>query len=284
MIDIETTASQVHPTGTPTPKTVTDSTPVPRLGGTDSTTMLPAAQVVESMKSPGLGFERVEFIQGSTYRDNSTVILCPTRGMINHRVASSLQQIMAPMNQKRSMYFCVGDEVGKAYAHMLGAILKDPELSKWKYVMTVEDDNLIPADAHVRLLETIEWGKYDAVSGIYFTKGFNTMPMAYGDPEEYRETGVIDFKPRNVAEALSKGHVMEVNGIAMGCALWRMDLFREIAAPWFVTVADVIPDKGPTAFTQDLYFCYNATKAGKRFAVDMRVKVGHLDINDGVVY
>jgi hypothetical protein len=204
--------------------------------------------------------------------------------MVHHKVAASIQQLMAPMNQKRCLFFCAGDEVGKAYDRMIKQVLADPELSKWKYVMTVEDDNLVPIDAHIRLLETIEWGKYDAVSGIYFTKGLGTMPMAYGDPEEYRQTGVLDFKPRDVREAIKKGHVMDVNGIAMGCALWRMDLFREVESPWFVTVADVIEGKGPQAFTQDLYFCWNAKKAGKRFAVDMRVKVGHLDVNDGVVY
>ncbi len=236
------------------------------------------------MKSPGLGFERVTHIPGSTYQDNSTLILVPTRGKIHHKVVDSMLRLLSPMNQKRALYFCAGDEVGKAYDRMLTNALADPEISKWKYVMTIEDDNLVPMDAHIRLLETIEWGKYDAVSGIYFTKGIASMPMAYGDPEEYRQTGILDFKPRNVADALKHGHVMEVNGIAMGCALWRMELFREIASPWFVTVSDVIPEKGPMAFTQDLYFCNTAKKAGKRFAVDMRVKVGHMDINDGVVY
>jgi len=77
---------------------------------------------------------------------------------------------------------------------------------------------------------------------------------------------------------------MRVNGIAMGCALWRIDLFREIPPPWFVTVSDVIPGKGPQCFTQDLSFCEKAVRQGKRFAVDMRVKVGHLDINSGLVY
>jgi hypothetical protein len=77
---------------------------------------------------------------------------------------------------------------------------------------------------------------------------------------------------------------MPVCGIAMGCALWRMDLFRDIPPPWFVTVADVVPGKGIQGFTQDLFFCQKAVLAGKRFAVDMRVKVGHLDINTGHVY
>lgn len=235
--------------------------------------------------SHGLGFDRIEAISGSTYQDNSTVLLVPTRGMIHYKVVAAHEGLMPPMNQKRAKMFVAGDEVGHAYNNMIKNVLANPELSKWKYIMTLEDDNLPPQDAHIRLLESIEFGpKFDAVSGIYFTKGDWNMPMAYGDPEEYARTGVLDFKPRDIRDALRHGHLMEVNGIAMGCALWRMDLFRQVPAPWFVTVADVVPEKGPMAFTQDLFFCKRAKEAGKRFAVDMRVKVGHLDINTGLVF
>jgi hypothetical protein len=108
--------------------------------------------------------------------------------------------------------------------------------------------------------------------------------MAYGDPSEYQRTGVLDFKPLDIRKALTQGNVVEVNGIAMGCSLYRMDLFREIQPPWFVTVADIVEGKGAVGFTQDLYFCQKAKMAGKRFGVDLRVRVGHLDLGSGVVY
>lgn len=241
-------------------------------------------KVIEQVNSAGLGFERVEHIAGSTFKDNSTVIVIPTRGMIHHRVVNAWQNLIAPMNQKRALLFASGHEVGVAYNTMISSVLANPELSKWKYVLTLEDDNLPPPDAHIRLLESIEWGNYDAVSGLYFTKGEVGMPMAYGDPAEHGRTGVLDFRPRDVREALAAGQVMPVNGIAMGCALWRMNLFREMPAPWFVTVNDVVPGQGPRCFTQDLSFCEKAVRAAKRFAVDMRVKVGHMDVNTGRVY
>lgn len=246
--------------------------------------MLSIDSVVSAMSEPGLGYDRVKHIPGSTYKDASTVVIIPTRGTINYRVVQAWQSMLAPMNQRKAVLFCAGDEVGHAYNRMITDILANPELAKWKYVLTLEDDNLIPADAHIRLIESIEAGGYDAVSGIYFTKGDYNMPMAYGDPDEYARTGVLDFRPRDIRSALERGTVMPVNGIAMGCALWRIDLFREIAAPWFVTVSDIIPDKGPAAYTQDLHFCEKAVRVGKRFAVDFRVKVGHLDINTGLVY
>jgi hypothetical protein len=245
--------------------------------------LMPVSEVATALSAPGLGFQRIDTLPGSTYVDNSTVIIAPTRGMIHHRTVQAWQGLMGPMNQKRHFWMAVGHEVGKAYNEVITQILGHPDLSKWKYILTLEDDNLPPPDAHIRLLESIEWGKYDAISGIYFTKGEYAMPMAYGDPAEYKRTGVLDFRPRDIRQALVGGNVMPVNGIAMGCALWRVELFKQMPPPWFVTLADVTPE-GPKAFTQDLFFCEKAVRAGKTFAVDMRVKVGHLDINTGVVY
>jgi hypothetical protein len=262
---------------------------------------LPFSDAIEQMKSPGLGFDRVEHIPGSTYRDSSTVIVVPTRGkfkmfdpsigkevevdgLIDRRVVSAWQALISPMNQKRALFFTSGHEVGQAYVALIKNILEHPELRNWKYVLTLEDDNLPPPDAHLRLLESIEFGKYDAVSGLYFTKGDISMPMAYGDPAEYTRTGVLDFRPRDVREALAAGQIMKVNGIACGCALWRMSLFREIPAPWYVTMNDLVPDKGVVGQTQDLNFCEKMVRAGKRLAVDMRVKVGHLDISSGQIF
>ena len=233
----------------------------------------------------GLGEARVHTIAGSTYRDNSTIVIVPSRDeMFHHRVVASWAGLIAPMNQKRAWMYCIGDEVGVAYNRMIADILANPEFSKWKYVMTVEADNIQPPDAQIRLLETIEKYRFDAVSGLYWTKGDYNMPMAYGDPAEFARTGVLDFRPRDTAECLASGQAMEVNGIACGCSLYRLDLFREVPQPWFVTVADVVEGVGPTGFTQDLHFCKTARMMGKRFGVDTRVKVGHIDFATGTVY
>lgn len=255
-------------------------------------------------QSPGLGFDRVKTIHGSTYKDNSTVVVIPMRGIERHtedevckagdhrfckvpamhyQVGAAIRGMVAPMNQKRALFEVVGHEVGKAYDEAIKAILADPNMSTWKYVLTIEDDNLVPPDAHIRLLESIEETKADAVAGIYFTKGDLNMPMAYGDPARFKETGVLDFAPLDVTKFVERGNVVEVNGVAMGCTLYRMDLFRQIPAPWFVTVSDVFPE-GAKCYTQDLSFCEKAKRAGKRFYVDCRVKVGHMDVVSGTVY
>ncbi len=238
-------------------------------------------------KERRLGFERVELLHGSTYRDNSTVIVVPTvSGLIHKRVVAAWENLIAPMNTRRAKFYTSGHEVGIAYDEMIKNILAHPLLSTFKYVLTAEDDNIPAPDAHIRLLETIHDFKFDAVSGIYFTKGAVNMPMAYGDPKEYARTGQMDFRPRDPVKAREMGgNVMEVNGIGMGFALWRMDLFRQFEPPWYVTVNDYLPEKaGVACMTQDLYFCERLRKASKRLAVDLRVQVGHIDRDTGEVY
>jgi hypothetical protein len=245
-------------------------------------TMLPVAEAQGELKM--LGFERLGTLHGSTFKDCSTIIVVPTRGSIHHLVVQAWQSMCAPMNQKRAFLFAAGHEVGEAYNALVQNILNDKHLSKWKYLMTMEDDNLPPPDAHVRLLETIQQTGCDGVSGLYFTKGDVNMPMAYGNPDEFRRTGELDFKPMDVRAAVQLGAAMEVNGIAMGCSLYRMDLFREIPEPWFETVSDWWPEHGARGYTQDLKFAEKAKRRGKKFYVDCRVKVGHLDVETGICY
>lgn len=240
---------------------------------------------LDDIKKHGLGFQRVEAHHGSTYRDRSTFIIVPARDQFfHHRIVASWGSLIKPMNQPTHMQYVIGDEVGVAYDSTIKAILANPMLSKWKYVMTMETDNLQPPDAIIRLQESIEKFGLDGVSGLYWTKGEYNMPMAYGDPADYRRTGVLDFKPLDIRRALDAGEVVEVNGIAMGCSLYKMELFREIEPPWFQTLNDLVPGQGAAAMTQDLFFCRKAREKGKRFGVDMRVRVGHLDFESGVVY
>jgi hypothetical protein len=74
---------------------------------------------------------------------------------------------------------------------------------------------------------------------------------------------------------LDRIFVLEVNGIAMGFAIFRKDIFKQVSKPWFDTAS---------THTQDIFFCQKAkAEAGARFAVHCGVLVGHLDVNSGEV-
>lgn len=249
------------------------------------------------------------------YRDQSVTWIFATRGQVPIEVVDSWDQIQWPMNQFRSHRLTVkGAEVASAYnaltrvcmekklAHeVLGASPYADAVIKSKFVFTAEEDNIIPPYAIKQLLEAIytcpdcglevaehcagkkvpckkckDWRcanghkGYDAVSGLYSVKTNPATPMAFGHPDKPN-----DYRPRNVAKYVKAGTVVEVNGIAMGCAIFRKDLFKKVRKPWFQTGA---------GYTQDLFFCKKATKqAGARFGVHCGVHVGHLDVNTGEV-
>lgn len=230
------------------------------------------------------------------YREQGIVWVCPTRGQVHTNVAVSWVSMQWPMNQFRSPLIATeGMEVAVAYNVLIRAAMDRNRLRKVyvrdfadafadaPFILTCEEDNVLPGDTVPRLMTTMFKcpdcgdevklnGKcvnghrgYDAVSGLYWLKSDPPMPMAFGTPNgSYRH---LDFKPRSVSAAVKNGTVIEVNGIAMGCALWRKSLFKRVSRPWFRTT--------PTN-TQDLYFCTKAKReAHARFAVDCGLHVGH---------
>ena len=213
--------------------------------------------------------------QGKTYRDLSTVIVVPTRGTIPARAVENWMGLLMPMNQKVARLFISGMEVGAAYQSAIEFVLAHPELSKWRYVLTLEEDNLPPPDGLIRLYEHID--EYDALGGLYWTKGEDGQPMIYGDPK-----GILNFIPQKPRE----DEVQECNGLGMGFTLFHLDLFRDekLPKPWFQTLQRWEPTGGTQSYTQDLWFFEQARKVGHRFASDNRVKVGHLDVQTGIVW
>jgi hypothetical protein len=210
-------------------------------------------------------------IKGQTYKNLATIWLTPTRGQLAPKVVSSWMALTRPMNQPFiGPVFIEGDEVGVAYQKGFEMVMDNPELVKnFKYILTVEEDNLPPADGLLKLYESIK--HYDCVGGLYWTKGEGGQPMLYGNPS---------VMPRNfVPQVPLADTVQHCNGLGMGFNLWKIEMFKKLPRPWFRTVQEA--GKG---FTQDLWFFNNAGMAGFKFACDTRVKVGHFDVGSGIVW
>lgn len=211
--------------------------------------------------------------QAKAYRDLSTVIITPSRGSVPARVVRAWFSLITPMNQLALRMFSVGMEVGAAYDSMIEAILKHPQMSKCKYILTMEEDNGPPPDGLLKLLESID--DFDIIAGLYWLKGEGGKPMAFGVPA----LGHDNTYPIK----LEVDKVIECNGVGMGFTLFKLDIFRDerFERPWFKTVNEVNSSLN-LAFrqTQDLYFMERARKLGYRIAVDTRVKVGHFDIQN----
>ena len=213
-----------------------------------------------------------------TYRDLSTVIVCPTRGMIPARIVQNWQGLIRPMNQKvLGPLFMEGMEVGEAYNQVIKMILENPQLSDFKFLLTLEEDNAPPADGLVKLYEHID--AYDAVGGLYWTKGEAGQPMCYGNPAVMP----LNFIPQVPAP----DSLTPCNGLGMGFTLFRMEMFRDKRfeyGNWFKTKQEVVPNVGTQVMTQDLYFFQKAREMGYKFACDSRVKVGHYDAANQIMW
>ena len=89
--------------------------------------------------------------EAKTYQDLSTIQVVATRGVIAAKVVQSWQNLMTPMNQKFMRMYIIGYEVGEAYNQAINTILNHPDLSKWQYILTLEEDNMPAPDSLFKL-------------------------------------------------------------------------------------------------------------------------------------
>lgn len=204
-----------------------------------------------------------------TFKDLSTICIIPCGATIPTRVVQTWLQMATPMNQKFVRIFAQGMEVGAAYTAAIDNILQHPQLKEYKYVLTIEHDNMVSYDSLLKLYDSI--GDFDAISGLYFTKGEGGKPMCYGRP------GTEGFEPFLPTE----GGVVPCNGTGMGFLLMKMEMLKDpnFPKPIFETVQD---ERGMG--TQDLMFAKEAIKLGYKFAVDTDVKIGHFDLSADMVW
>lgn len=232
--------------------------------------------------------------KSKTYRDLSTICVTPIPHEVNQdglnikltglpiKVVSALRSLIIPMNQKFIWIPVVGMEVGAAYESIVEMIMNHPDLSNWKYLLTMEWDNVPPPDGLMKLFENIRDNDkddgYDVVGGLYWTKGVEGQPMCYGDPSEMPRSFRPQLPPIDC--------VKQYSGLGMGFNLFRLSMFKEnkLTRPWFKTQQDFIPGQGFQGFSQDLFFYNAAGNMGYKFACDGRVKVGHYDVVADVMW
>ena len=212
--------------------------------------------------------------QSAAYKDLSLVIVIPSHKNISTRVVMSWLNLNKPPNGKHAHISIINCEVGQAYEKGIGAVVEHPDMGKWKYLLTMEHDNIPPPHGILQLLsrmESEEGQQFAAIGGLYFIKGENGLPQIWGNPFE----GKTNFRPQKPD---ANGGLVECCGTGMGFTMFRMSMFRDgkISRPWFKT-------NGRT--TQDLYFWQKARdEAGYRCAIDCSVRVGHFDEAADIVW
>lgn len=209
------------------------------------------------------------------YEDLSTIIVCPTRGLFPTRVVQSWMKLQKPMNQVvAGPIFAEAMKVDHAYNSLIEYILGNDYLKNFKYILTIEEDNLPPSDGLLKLYESMD--EYDVVGGLYWGKGKDGFPMIFGDPSSEN----VDFAPQTpILES-----IQPARGLGMGFNLFKLDMFKEIPGPWFETKQGKDENGYDIANTQDIYFYKKAAEYNYKFACDNRILVGHYDSRTDQVF
>ena len=214
--------------------------------------------------------------RSAVYKDQSTICIIPALNTVATKAASSWLNLMKPPNQKFVNLFTSNLEVGEAYSQTIESILVHPELSKFKYILTMESDNTCPPDGLIKLLERMElMPEMSAIGGLYHTKGGeSSVPQIWGDIHD----SVMNFRPIPPVP----GEFVECCGIANGFSLFRLDMFKDerLRRPWFKTTCSLTEG----CYSQDLYFFSDARKYGYRCGIDCSVLCGHIDMQTGFVW
>lgn len=208
-----------------------------------------------------------------SWKKQRIVVILPSDKLISAKVALSHWNLIFPPNNGVVRILAVGTEVGHAYSEAIEAVLANPELSQWEYILTIESDNMPPPDGVLKLLKDMdEHPELHCIGGLYFCKGEGGCAHIWGDPKD----PVLNFRPQLPVP----GALIECVGSSMGFHLWRLHMFKDerLRRPFFKTIAGT-----EGVGTQDLHFWGDARKYGYRTAVDCDVKVGHYDLaNDQV--
>lgn len=220
-----------------------------------------------------------EFTRRQLYRDQSCVMVMPALGdTITLRVHDAMMNMQRLPNQKFTNFAVANMEVSAAYDWAVSTILTHPQFDGWKWMLCVEQDNLPPFDGFVNLITAATEQDYDILGGLYWTKGIGGVPQIWGDITDPAE----NYRP--CAPDL-EGGIVDCWGTGMGFTLFRLDLFRDMPAPWFT----VQPEDG--MFTQDLKFASRLHKwraetglPPAKIGVHCGVKVGHVDLATGDVW
>jgi hypothetical protein len=212
-----------------------------------------------------------ELRRGGSWRKQRIVLVLPAADLVSAKCALSWWNLAFPPNNGVVKIMALGDEVGVAYSNAIESILAHPDLSQWEYLLTLEHDNIPPADGVIKLIERMEQHPEMAcIGGLYFTKGPGGVAQIWGDVRDPQ----INYRPQVPDPS---GGLVECYGTGMGFNLWRLAIFKDerIEKPWFKTLNG---KDGKGIGTQDLSFWTKARPHGYRCAIDCSVRVGHHDL------
>jgi hypothetical protein len=153
-------------------------------------------------------------------------------------------------------------------ADMRNMVVKLAITGDFDYLYFFDDDTINDRDVLGRLLKRID--EFNAVSAGYFVRGYPFNPMVFEWVNEKKHIMRL-LTHRKYKKRVSSDGVLRENvaGVGCGCTLFRVEDFKKIPYPWFVTGYN---------HTEDAYFFTMAHKniPDYKVGMDFNIVCGHL--------
>lgn len=132
------------------------------------------------------------------------------------------------------------------------------------YIMFLDSDQIIYEDTIDRLAAHLDNGE-DIVTTLIFRKDPPYQPCVFSSREELDNKQISLTYYDIESEDLTKPFYVECCGL--GCAMIKLDIFKNIAQPWFL----------PRPYTgEDVSFMWEAREKGYKILCDPTIEVGHI--------
>lgn len=195
--------------------------------------------------------------------DTKVLLVIPTEKKLEDKLPSDINKIIIPTGVQIKYYNVFGLPVAEAYNNAVQVLLNDGA----DYMLTVEDDTYAPYFALSRLLDILRENKHISAVGAWYPK---KSPLREGVHIVLKH-GITEYR---TASGPDDG-LHEVMTLAMGCTLYKAEMFKYITSPWFATTENL---------TQDSFFSQKARKMGYKLYCDSNTKCKHIDRITGEVF
>ena len=149
--------------------------------------------------------------EGTGHLNNRILIGIPTRGVVRFEWRAGLQQTM-PTNWAHIEAAYMGFPLADAE----NLIAKTCVEGGYEWLLFVEDDNVLPPGAFIRINQWMIKGTVPIVGGLYFTKSVPPEPMIYRD---WGKGYYADWK---------MGEAVWCKGLPFGCTLIHASIIKAL--------------------------------------------------------
>jgi hypothetical protein len=165
------------------------------------------------------------------------------------------------MHKPTDWIFQLPEHKGQNLEQIRNSLVRKSIMDGCTHLIMMDTDQLYPPDTIERLLVNKDkaivctrvhrrWIPFDAI-------------LLRGEP----------FKVHHVPdEECFSGNLVSVDATGTGCMMIKLDIIKDMETPWF-KVKSLWNGKH---IGEDMYFCFNARKAGKEVYVDTSIEVGHM--------